>query len=161
MAALLTSMVGIWPAASRSCSTASTGAALPTSSTAPRPLYPCDARLIEKAEAPAALVDVPTTVAPAPPNAIAIALPMPREAPVTRATCFSSMRNSPAGGGLRSGERSIHGRGIFQRHEFEAGPLLDAAIECREHLAGPTLDHLSDTRFRDCAYGGPPLHGPR
>src|SRR5262249_26005096 len=116
-----------------------------------------DARLIEKAEAPCALVEVPTTVAPAPARAIAMALPIPREAPVTSAVCFSSMRYSFSAG-LGGRQCSLDGSGIFQRHELESGSLLDSAIQCRQHFPGPALDHLTDVRLGNCPDGCPPLH---
>src|SRR5262249_15465114 len=159
MAALFTRMVGICPAASRSCSRASMEALLPTSRTAPRPLYSCDARPIEKLAAPSALVDVPTTVAPAPAMAIAIALPIPREAPVTSATCFSSMRNSCAAAPPGSA-RGIGRSRILQRQEFHPGPLLDTPIERCQGLAGPALSHLRELRREGPRRRATPQPGP-
>src|SRR6185312_6926886 len=97
-------------------------AASPTSRTAPRPLYACDANVAVSAAAPSALVEVPTTLAPAPASARAIALPIPREAPVTSATSFLSIRSSSYGC-ERCGER---GR-VLHRQVFQPRPLLDAA----------------------------------
>src|SRR5258708_21061636 len=57
-AALLTRIVGSSEAASSSPIKVSTEAAFPASSTAPRPLHPCDASVAPKRAAPSALVAV-------------------------------------------------------------------------------------------------------
>ena len=53
-------------------------------------------RVAVSSAAPASLVAVPTTRAPAAARARAMAWPMPREAPVTSATSFSSMLTTPS-----------------------------------------------------------------
>jgi hypothetical protein len=58
-----------------------------TFSTAPRPEIPAVFSASPMPFAPASVVAVPTTVAPARPSASAIARPIPRDAPVTSATC--------------------------------------------------------------------------
>ena len=85
MPALLTKMPGISPAASSPASSASTEAASATSSTAPRPGVAIAPSQPLMASAPAGVVAVPMTLAPAAARDSAIARPMPREAPVTRA----------------------------------------------------------------------------
>ena len=70
IAALFTRMVGISPRASRSPNRASMDAAFPTSSTAPRPLFPSHEVM---PAAPASVVAVPMTCAPAPASALAMA----------------------------------------------------------------------------------------
>ena len=57
----------------------------------PSPRAPASRRYAEIAAAPASVVEVPTTLAPARASSSAIAFPMPRVAPVTRAVCPSSM----------------------------------------------------------------------
>src|ERR1700730_4497865 len=155
MAALLTRIVGSSPALSSSPTSASTEAAFPASSTAPRPLHPCDASAALKRAAPSALVDVPITRAPAPPRVSAMAWPMPREAPVTSATSFSSM-------GTPSGRRECRfkGRRVLQRQKIQVRTPLDPAVQAREHLARPAFDHLRDSRAHR-AQRVRPAHGVR
>src|SRR6185503_3999940 len=80
--ALLTTISGAAPSPANS---ASTDESLPTSSTAPRLPDDRAERQLVIATAPCSLVAVPTTIAPWPANASAIARPMPRDAPVTSA----------------------------------------------------------------------------
>ena len=61
-----------------------------TSSWVPLPWICAAARYVVIDAAPASVVAVPTTVAPCAPSSSAIARPIPRVAPVTSATCFSS-----------------------------------------------------------------------
>src|SRR5262252_3279322 len=77
------------------------------------------------------------TRARAAPRASAMALPMPREAPVMSATWFSSM-----GRGSRGAQRRVDGRWILDREEIHIGPSLDAPIQRGQHLARTTLDYL-------------------
>ena len=69
----------------------STDSASDTLSTYPLPELPAAARYSEIAAAPFSLVAVPTTVAPCAARFSAIALPMPRVAPVTSAILFSRL----------------------------------------------------------------------
>ena len=66
---------------------ASTCAASLTFIAKPAPLTFSPAKYAPIACAPASVVAVPATTAPCLPNSSAIALPIPREAPVTNATC--------------------------------------------------------------------------
>src|SRR6185312_2023072 len=153
MAALLTRIVGISSAASSWASSASMEAGSPTSSTAPRPLYACDANEAVSASAPSAVVAVPITFAPAPARARAIALPIFREAPVTSATSFLSIGSS-----LHRRERGGERGGVLERQEIQARPLLDAAVQAGQHLAGTTLDDLGGPRSGQRAHGVRPAH---
>ena len=76
IAALFTRIVGISPRVSRSPNSASIDAALETSSTAPRPLFPSHEVM---PSAPAWDVAVPMTRAPAADSARAIPCPIPRK----------------------------------------------------------------------------------
>ena len=82
MPALLTTISG---AAVKLANNASTDASLLTSRMAPRPAGDRAPSQLEMAAAPCSLVAVPTTMAPCCANVSAIARPMPRDAPVTRA----------------------------------------------------------------------------
>mmetsp|Transcript_94403 Transcript_94403/g.240251 ORF Transcript_94403/g.240251 Transcript_94403/m.240251 type:complete len:244 (+) Transcript_94403:170-901(+) len=94
MPALLTKM-STWPyAALISFNTCSTLAESTTSSFMPLPLR-LPVKRTEIASAPPSDVAVPTTVAPASARRCAMAAPMPREAPVTRATL--PVRSKPFG----------------------------------------------------------------
>ena len=75
-----------------------------TSSTRPVPCPPASAIAFVMRSAPASVVAVPTTFAPAFARAIAIASPMPREAPVTSATCPCSMSPPQASAAARAAE---------------------------------------------------------
>ena len=70
-----------------------------------------------------------------------MAWPMPREAPVTSATSFSSMGTPPCVG-TRSAA-AMRGR-ILEREEAQVRAPFDAAIEAGEHLARTALDDLRD-----------------
>src|SRR5215471_16811196 len=140
MAALLTRIEGSSPALLSCAISASIEAGSAASSTAPRPLYPCDASASVSRAAPSGLVAVPMTRACAAAKASAMALPMPREAPVMRATWFSSM-----GRGSRGAQRRFDGRWILDREETHIGPSLDAPIQRGQHLARTTLDYLCNT----------------
>src|SRR5205085_24 len=96
-------------------------AASRTSSTRPPPLaLPC-ARRLEMPSAPLSEVDVPTTTAPAFARASAIASPMPREAPVTIATCPFSIASTLRGRFERGA--ILEGHALHARHDplHEAG----------------------------------------
>src|SRR5258708_35011440 len=82
--------------------------------------------------APFSEVDVPITVARPPASARRMPSPMPREAPVTIATCPFSMGSSRLGAGRR--ERG----GILQRGVLDVGN--DALAEAREHRSRAALD---------------------
>src|SRR5204863_122224 len=156
MAALLTSIVGSSPALSSSAIRASTDAALPASSTAPRPLHPCDARSLPSFAAPSAPVEVPITRAPAAPRASAIACPMPREAPVTSATSFSSMGIPPG-----CAQRRFDRGGIVERQKAQVRAPLDAAVEAGEHLSRAAFDDLREVSCRERAQRVRPAHRAR
>ncbi len=91
--ALLTSTVTGPYCSAIAFSTASTDSEDDTSSAIPVPVTPCSAKRSLIACAPDSDVAVPTTVIPALPNSRAIALPIPRLAPVTSAT-FSLIAKS-------------------------------------------------------------------
>src|SRR5580658_1215792 len=104
--------------------------------------------------APSCVVAVPTTVAPARPSFKAIAAPMPREAPVTRATSDSSIgfsRTASAGSGNGCGQtvrvlQCIAGRGP-----------LDAPVEPRQYLSRSALDEHRGAG-KQGAHRGRPAH---
>ncbi len=101
--------------------------------TRPRPRMPAARRSAPNLSAPSAVVAVPTTVAPAPPSASAIARPMPREAPVTSARSDSSTPGSSGGGrggGRHGGRERV---GILERIAVRAA--LDAPVQAGQHLA--------------------------
>src|SRR5665213_3889602 len=153
MAALLMRIVGRPSPASRSATSAATEVASPASNTAPRPVRPCAANSALMAAAPAALVAVPTTRAPALPRASAMARPMPREAPVTRARSFSSMDSSSA-----AGERSLHACRVLKREARKIRAPLDTTVERGQHLAGAAFNERLDMGCNDRAHGLGPMH---
>src|SRR5580698_4334220 len=161
IAALLTRMVGMSPAVSSSPMRVSIEAAFPTSRTTPRPLYPCDASWAVSFAAPSGVVEVPMTRAPAPARASAMALPIPREAPVTSATSLLSAVSFGIGYPFNSRQRGFYRRQILERHEFQSGPLLDATVQPREYLARTALDELRDAGGRKRPYRVPPAHRTR
>jgi len=125
-------------------------------------LYPCDAKLMDNAEAPPALVDVPTTVAPAPrPGPSQIALPMPREAPVTRATCFSSMCKSLAGGPAWRRVRRQLKLDLPAPRIRAPGAFSMRRLRAVRTFPGPHSTICPTPPLCNCTYGGPPLHRPR
>ena len=95
IAALLTRIVGIRPDTSSDCSNASIEAGSATFSTAPCPGDGAFASAAVIWAAPSSEVAVPMTVAPAAASCVAIARPMPRVAPVTRAVSPCSMLMLP------------------------------------------------------------------
>src|SRR3569833_1194839 len=159
MAALLTRIVGISPAASRSVMRESMESELPTSRTAPWPLYPCNASSAVSFEAPSAVVEVPMTLAPACARVSAISWPIPLEAPVTNATSLS--RSLRMGASFRSRQRHFQGCRILEGQELQALTLLDAPVQAGEHLTRPALDQLRDARGHDRTYCVYPAHGAR
>jgi hypothetical protein len=113
-------------------------AASRTSSTRPAPFAPSSASAFEMPSAPFSEVEVPTTVARAPASARRMPSPMPREAPVTIATCpFSMVPHDCAGRRGRDG--------ILQRDVFLLGRF---ACPGREHLARPAFDSPTPTPSR-------------
>src|ERR1700751_1648057 len=156
IAALLTRMVG-GSAASSSCAmSASIEAESAASSNAPRPLYPCDASDAATFATPSSLVAVPMTRAPAAPSARAMALPIPREAPVTSAIWFSSIVSPRS-----DAERRVDGSRILQREEGQVRSPLDAAVEAREHLSGTVFDDLRNPSTRKRTQRLCPAHRAR
>src|ERR1700722_10151612 len=156
MAALFTRMVGSPSALSRLPTSASIEPASPASSTVPRPCRPLCANIAVMRLAPASLVAVPTTRAPARARVSAMARPMPREAPVTRARSFSNMCSS----GARS-ERGLDGGGIFERNTGKIRAALDAPIEPGQHFARPAFDKRRDAGGQPRAPGVAPAPGTR
>src|SRR5258706_10041883 len=121
-----------------------------TSSIRPVPLAPSSASAFEMPSAPFSVVDVPTTVACAPASTRRMPSPMPREAPVTIATCPFSMGPSRLCAGRR--ERG----GILQRDVFDVGN--DALAQAREHLSRATLDDALDALAPEQLDGLGPAH---
>src|SRR5690606_17981135 len=96
------------------------------------------------ASAPPGVVAVPTTVAPACPNSSAMALPMPRLAPLTRAISFSSDILFSNGSephldrqGCRQAGRVIYRQGLDR--------LVDTLVESGQDLAWPHLETMIDS----------------
>src|SRR5690606_30429486 len=108
------------------------------SSTAPRP--PCGASASVMASAPAPDVAVPTTVAPAAANSRAMARPMPRDAPVTRAILPASTGSDMSAS--QSIQRLPQGRriGDVERIDF----AVDALDQTGQDLARAAFDDVGD-----------------
>src|SRR5688500_10704229 len=102
--------------------------------------------------APSSLVDVPTTLAPALRSSSAIASPMPREAPVTRASLPVSI------------SRLAFER-LFERCAIGGGERLhagrDALGHARQHLARATFDDVRHAAVDHLADGLHPAHRRR
>src|SRR4051794_9934845 len=111
--------------------------------------------------APSAVVPVPTTVAPSFASACAIALPIPRVAPVTSATCAESdpIALPSSSTGSNGGERLFETRAIVERKCRHA--LVDASRETGQDLAGPAFDDMCDAAPRKGFDGFAPAHGTR
>src|SRR5574337_346050 len=149
---------------------ASTAAASVTFNTRPCP-FPAASRS-PIATAPPLLVAVPMTVAPIPANSSAIAAPMPRLAPVTRAISPCSglfMGRAPRDQGMRCREKgSVRRRracgtrsGPFGACGLELGrgadrACLDAFVDtldqAAQHLARPALGSACSARRRQGLY---------
>ena len=99
--------------------------------------------------APSVVVAVPITEAPSFASAIAIALPSPRVAPVTSASCAESGPVVVISSSTRSerSERFFDARAIVQRKGRNV--LIDATGEPRQHLARTALDDVRDTARRE------------
>src|SRR5690606_6459970 len=160
MPALLTRML-IAPCSAAMASTrVSTAALSQTSST--RPLPPWSASRAAMACAPPSLVAVPFTVAPLAARRSAIAAPIPRLAPVTRATSpFSNVfmelprlcgTNRSRPGFTRRIEVGRRAQGLH------VDALVDPAHQSREHLARPAFRHAGDSFRLQLAYAIRPAH---
>src|SRR5688572_5297269 len=82
------------------------------------------------------------TLAPSAASFSAIARPMPREAPVTSAVApFNASLMEPDSFTISADlrQRGVDGCAILQGQALHFGPLVDAAIEAGEHLAGAAL----------------------
>src|SRR5665213_549620 len=144
MAALLTRMVGMLWVASSCASSASIDASLDTSSTAPRPLRPWAAKVAVSSAAPASLVEVPMTRAPAAAMPTAMARPIPRDPPVTSTTSLSNMFRTPRdqSSATGRGQRGLKCRTILEGETCQIRAPVDAAIQTTEDFARAALDDL-------------------
>src|SRR6202050_2424982 len=156
MAALLMRIVGRALVASRSAASASIEAASPTFRTAPRPCTPASETAALISAAPASLVAVPTTRAPAFASASAMARPMPREAPVTRAKSFSSMGLSRS-----RGECRVARCGVPEREALQVRAALNAPVEPGQYLAWPAFNERLRMVCKQRAHGIRPAHRSR
>src|SRR5690606_30713750 len=156
MPALLTTTVGAPSRFCRSSNSACTDSSLAMSSTAPRPR---SARASDTARAPSSVVAVPITTAPAAASVLAIAAPMPRDAPVTRATWSRSI---PLSNHSLIGRLPVFPQSFLQyRRRVEAhGPdrRIDTPDETREYLAGTRLDDGRDSLRHEVAHGLGPAY---
>mmetsp|Transcript_10362 Transcript_10362/g.27484 ORF Transcript_10362/g.27484 Transcript_10362/m.27484 type:complete len:200 (+) Transcript_10362:379-978(+) len=116
--ALFTRMSGTPYSSAMVLNTASTSSLLPTLSFMPFP-FKSPTKRAEIASAPESEVAVPTTVAPASANFLAMAAPMPRDAPVTRATLPVKSKGAGAVPESETAERETAG---FS--PWSAAPLL-------------------------------------
>src|SRR5882672_6241218 len=96
------------------------------------------------ASTPDGEVAVPTTEAPAPTRCARMARPMPREAPVTRATSAfnASPRRTEKSATSASHARRRLAQGARIRHGQTVQTGRDAPRQSRQHLAGAALDHM-------------------
>src|SRR5690606_6015110 len=105
--------------------------------------------------APDSEVAVPTTTAPRAASSWAMALPMPRAAPVTSATfpcnSFSCMR-SP----LKKVKCRLHGSRVGDGQADEI--LVDALGQAVQHLARTAFDDVGHTLRLHCLDGFHPTH---
>src|SRR5690606_6335995 len=110
-----------------------------TSITIPCPLTPARCKLAVICSAPEVEVAVPTTVMPCRPNLSAIAAPMPRLAPVTKATRCSLIPDSP--GSIILFE--LLGQVLQQRGGVRSvcfNFAFNALDQTTEDFTGPTFD---------------------
>src|SRR5258708_23182714 len=112
-------------------------AASRTSSVRPAPFAPRSASALEMPSAPFSVVAVPIAVAPDFARACRMPSPMPREAPVTIATCASSMVFLGGGGCGRQLGR------VFDGDAFDVGH--DALRQAGENLAGTAFNDALHT----------------
>src|SRR5450759_1024135 len=103
--------------------------------------------------APASVVAVPMTVAPALPSATKIARPIPRVAPVTNATSPTRLHMVIVPDSLQSGLQRI---GIRQRRATQAA--RDSLVEPRQHFARSTLQYVLHTSCSNRLNGFDPAH---
>src|SRR5690606_1502961 len=151
MPALLTRICGPPSAASSATSASHAGASL-TSSTTPRP--PDAANISEMDSAPACEVAVPTTCAPRPASSRAMALPMPRVAPVTNAvlplsSCCTCLP-------LQSFQSCTQRLRVADRKPDQI--TINAFDQSGQHLSRSTLDHMGDPLGLHELYGFHPSH---
>src|SRR5688572_4683569 len=129
-----------------------------TSRTRPAPRAPSSATERETDSAPFSEVDVPTTVAPALASAARMPSPIPREAPVTSATCPLNTSRPPWG--LRLATCGLHGRlqrcEVGDRHALGFG--RDALAERGEHLAGRAFHDRACALCEKCRHRLDPAH---
>src|SRR5690606_18478442 len=110
---------------------------------------PCGARASVMAWAPVSDVAVPTTVAPAAASSRAMARPMPREAPVTRAILPASTGSDMSAS--QSFQRFFQGRRISDVEGVDFA--VDALDQSRQDLAGPAFDDVGDAVLLHGLYG--------
>src|SRR6188768_3133859 len=140
MAALLTSMVGMSPAASSRATSASMEPSVLTFSASPRPPDADSSAVIFAA--PSSVDAVPITFAPAAARRNAMARPMPRDAPVTSAVCPCRLDVIAWSSDNCCSKGGIHRRRVLQCQALQFWTLVDAAIQAGQHLAGTALDEL-------------------
>src|SRR5439155_24031737 len=96
------------------------------------------------AAAPSSVVAVPATLAPERASASAIALPMPRVAPVTSAICPSSIfppvARACSAAVSRGGNRGSDRLAVVQRQRGQIGH--NALAQAGQDLARPALDDV-------------------
>src|SRR5689334_22289110 len=111
--------------------------------------------------APSAVVAVPTTVAPSCASAIAMALPIPRVAPVTSAICVESDPIVTARSSARPdrGERFFETGAIVDRERRHG--FVDASRETGQHLARTAFDDVGDATRCKGLNRFAPAHGAR
>src|SRR5258708_30637241 len=133
-------------------------AASRTSSARPAPFAPRSASALEMPSAPFSVVAVPIAVAPDFARTCRMPSPMPREAPVTIATCASSMVFLGGGCGRQRGR-------VLDGDAFDVGH--DAFRQARENLARTAFDDALHSLVADEPHGldpAPPvvqlLHHP-
>src|SRR5690606_327728 len=134
-------------------STSATEAGSRTSSFRPVPWQPAAASFSAMDWAPASLVAVPTTMAPWAASAWAMACPIPRLAPVTRATFPSRLISSSFGNTGDSVGKTLDTIQIMGGHTFGA-----ALVQARQYLARTAFDHVSDTLDSDVFDAFDPTH---
>src|SRR3979411_1132537 len=144
--------------ASMSSSAASIESGLTTSRTTPRP--PCAARLALIRAAPSAVVAVPMTRAPSRARRSAMAAPMPRVAPVTKAISPFSIRPPLvlAHRGRPRRERIVQAQWILQRHHLEVAVLVHSPVQARQYLARTAFHDLGRARRDHRAHRRRPIH---